>query len=59
MEVPYDLHSYVRGLKMGSTPTSEEFLQVSKIAGAGILLVGLVGFLIGAVMVLLPSGGGI
>ncbi|TMT86617.1 protein translocase SEC61 complex subunit gamma [Haloterrigena sp. H1] len=59
MDVPYDLTSYVRVLKMATTPTSEEFLQVSKIAGAGILLVGLVGFLIGAVMVLLPSGGGI
>ncbi|ELZ20681.1 MULTISPECIES: protein translocase SEC61 complex subunit gamma [Natrinema] len=59
MDVPYDLTSYVRVLKMATTPTSEEFLQVSKIAGAGILLVGLVGFLIGAVMVLLTSGGGI
>ena len=59
MDVPYDLTSYVRVLKMATTPTSEEFLQVSKIAGAGILLIGLVGFLIGTVMVLLPSGGGI
>ncbi len=59
MDVPYDLTSYVRVLKMATTPTTEEFLQVSKIAGAGILLVGLVGFLIGTIMVFLTSGGGI
>lgn len=59
MDVPYDLTSYVRVLKMAETPTTEEFLQVSKIAGAGILLVGLVGFLIGAIMLFLTSGGGV
>ncbi|WP_254764325.1 protein translocase SEC61 complex subunit gamma [Natrinema marinum] len=57
MDVPYDLTSYVRVLKMATTPTTEEFLQVSKIAGAGILLIGLVGFLIGAIMLLLTGGG--
>ncbi|MFC4543477.1 protein translocase SEC61 complex subunit gamma [Halosolutus amylolyticus] len=57
MDVPYDLTSYVRVLKMATTPTTEEFLQVSKIAGAGIVLVGLIGFLIGAVMLYLPGGG--
>ncbi|PCR89274.1 protein translocase SEC61 complex subunit gamma [Natrinema ejinorense] len=59
MDVPYDLTSYVRVLKMATTPTSEEFLQVSKIAGAGIILVGLIGFLIGTIMLFLTSGGGI
>ncbi|SEP88065.1 protein translocase SEC61 complex subunit gamma [Natrinema salaciae] len=59
MDVPYDLTSYVRVLKMATTPTTEEFLQVSKIAGAGIFLVGLVGFLIGAIMLFLTNGGGI
>ncbi|QLK26439.1 protein translocase SEC61 complex subunit gamma [Natrinema zhouii] len=59
MDVPYDLTSYVRVLKMATTPTTEEFLQVSKIAGAGVLLIGLVGFLIGTIMVFLTSGGGI
>ncbi|WP_247001923.1 protein translocase SEC61 complex subunit gamma [Halosolutus gelatinilyticus] len=56
MDVPYDLTSYVRVLKMATTPTTEEFLQVSKIAGAGIVLVGFIGFLIGAVMLYLPGG---
>lgn len=56
MEVPTDLTSYVRVLKLASTPDSEEFSQVSLIAGAGIVLVGLLGFLIFIVMALLPGG---
>ncbi|MFC4245551.1 protein translocase SEC61 complex subunit gamma [Natribaculum luteum] len=56
MDVPYDLTSYVRVLKMATTPGKNEFLQVAKIAGAGILLVGLMGFLIGGVMLLLTGG---
>ncbi|MFC6717354.1 protein translocase SEC61 complex subunit gamma [Natrialbaceae archaeon GCM10025810] len=56
MDVPYDLTSYVRVLKMATTPTTEEFLQVAKIAGAGILFVGLMGFLIGAIMLVLTGG---
>ncbi|MFP9192007.1 protein translocase SEC61 complex subunit gamma [Natronosalvus vescus] len=57
MDVPYDLTSYVRVLKMATTPTREEFMQVSKIAGAGILLVGFIGFLIGVIMMILTGGG--
>lgn len=56
MDVPYDLTSYVRVLKMATTPSQEEFVQVSKIAGAGILLVGFIGFLIGVTMALLTGG---
>lgn len=56
MDVPYDLTSYVRVLKMATTPTTEEFLQVSKIAGAGVLLIGLMGFFIGAIMLVLTGG---
>lgn len=56
MKVPYDLESYVRVLRMASTPTWEEFSQVSKIAGAGILLVGLIGFIIFTVMSFVPGG---
>jgi len=56
MEVPFDLASYVRVLKLASTPSWEEFSQISKVAGAGILLVGLLGFLIFVVMTLLPGG---
>ncbi|MFB6235742.1 MAG: protein translocase SEC61 complex subunit gamma [Halopenitus sp.] len=57
MDVPYDLNSYIRVLKLASTPSTEEFLQVSKIAGAGILLIGFLGFLIFTVMSFLPGVG--
>ncbi|MGQ3327862.1 MULTISPECIES: protein translocase SEC61 complex subunit gamma [Halorubrum] len=57
MDVPYDLNSYIRVLKLASTPGTDEFLQVSKIAGAGILLIGFIGFLMFAIMSLLPGVG--
>ena len=56
MDVPYDLTSYVRVLKLASTPSTEEFSQVALIAGAGILLVGLLGFVIFVFMSFLPGG---
>ena len=55
MDVPLDLTSYVRVLKLASTPSWEEFSQVAKIAGAGIILVGLLGFFIFAVMSVFPG----
>lgn len=57
MDVPYELSTYIRVLKLASTPSWEEFSQVSKIAAVGILLVGLIGFLIFAVMSLTSSVG--
>ena len=56
MDVPYDLNSYLRVLKMATTPTYEDFMQVAKIAGAGILIVGFIGFLIFVIMSFLPGG---
>ena len=56
MEVPHDLAAYIRVLKLASTPDWEEFSQISKVAGAGILLVGLLGFIIFVLMSLLPGG---
>lgn len=56
MNVPYDLTSYIRVLKLASTPSWQEFSQVAKIAGAGILLVGLLGFVIFIIMSFLPGG---
>ncbi|WP_254543436.1 protein translocase SEC61 complex subunit gamma [Halomarina pelagica] len=56
MEVPKDLSSYVRVLKLASTPSREEFAQVALIAGAGIVLVGFIGFVIFVIMTLLPGG---
>ncbi|MEF8773590.1 MAG: protein translocase SEC61 complex subunit gamma [Halobacteriales archaeon] len=58
MDVPTTLDSYVRVLKLASTPSWEEFSQVSKIAGAGITLVGFIGFLVYLVMSYLPGGMG-
>ncbi|WP_247008297.1 protein translocase SEC61 complex subunit gamma [Halorientalis litorea] len=55
MQVPYDLTSYVRVLKLASTPSWEEFSQVAKIAGAGIVLVGLLGFIIFVIMSFIPA----
>ncbi|WP_255197093.1 protein translocase SEC61 complex subunit gamma [Halorarius litoreus] len=56
MDVPYDLTSYVRVLKLASTPSWEEFSRVALIAGAGVALVGLLGFIIFIVMTFLPGG---
>jgi len=56
MKVPMDLTSYTRVLKLASTPSWQEFSQIAKIAGAGILLVGLLGFTIYVTMFVLPGG---
>ncbi|MFQ3318606.1 MAG: protein transport protein SEC61 subunit gamma-like protein [Natronomonas sp.] len=56
MNTPTDLTSYIRVLKLASTPSWDEFSKVSTIAGLGILLVGLMGFLIFAVMTFIPGG---
>jgi protein transport protein SEC61 subunit gamma-like protein len=55
MNVPKNPSAYARVLKMASTPSWGEFSQIAKIAGAGILLVGLLGFLIFLVMGVLPG----
>lgn len=55
MDVPYDLTSYVRVLKLASTPSWEEFSQVALIAGAGVVLVGLLGFAIFVIMNFVPG----
>jgi len=55
MQVPYDLTSYIRVLKLASTPSWNEFSQVAKIAGAGIILVGILGFIIFVIMSFIPA----
>jgi protein transport protein SEC61 subunit gamma-like protein len=37
---------YLRVLKLARTPTREEFTKIAIVAAAGVLLIGLVGFLI-------------
>ncbi|MFC7006739.1 protein translocase SEC61 complex subunit gamma [Halalkalicoccus salilacus] len=56
MNVPYDLNSYVRVLKFATTPEWEEFSRIALIAGAGIFLVGTIGFLMFVIMSYLPGG---
>ncbi|ADQ68054.1 protein translocase SEC61 complex subunit gamma [Halogeometricum borinquense] len=56
MDVKYDLNSYVRVLKKASTPSWDEFSQIGLIAGAGIFLIGFMGFVIFALMSFLPGG---
>jgi protein transport protein SEC61 subunit gamma-like protein len=37
---------YLRVLKLARTPTREEFTKIAIVAAAGVLLIGLVGFII-------------
>jgi protein transport protein SEC61 subunit gamma-like protein len=48
-------HKYWRVLKLARTPTRDEFQKIALVAAAGILLVGLIGFLIFEFMGLLPA----
>jgi protein transport protein SEC61 subunit gamma-like protein len=55
MDVPYSISAYTRVLKLASTPSWEEFSRVALIAGVGIFLVGVMGFVIFLVMGVLPG----
>jgi protein transport protein SEC61 subunit gamma-like protein len=46
---------YIRIIQLTRKPSNEEFLTIAKVAGAGILLIGVIGFAIYLVMVLLPN----
>jgi protein transport protein SEC61 subunit gamma-like protein len=48
-------HKYWRVIKLARTPTRDEFQKIALVAAAGILLIGLIGFLILEIMGLLPS----
>jgi protein transport protein SEC61 subunit gamma-like protein len=45
---------YWRVLKLARTPTREEFSKIAIVAAAGILLIGLVGFIIYEILLVLP-----
>jgi len=47
-------HKYWRVLKLARTPTRDEFQKIALVAAAGILLIGLIGFLILTFMSALP-----
>ncbi len=43
-------HKYWRVLKLARTPTRDEFTKIALVAAAGILIVGLIGFLVYVMM---------
>ena len=47
-------HKYWRVIKLARTPTREEFQKIAIVAAAGIILIGLIGFLILSFMGFLP-----
>ena len=49
------IRSYIRVLKLARKPTRQEFLTIAKVAAAGIIAIGLVGFLFYFVMDILPK----
>ncbi len=53
--VPLRFSEYIRVLKLTRKPTREEFTTIAKVAGAGILLVGLIGFIIYLLITVLPG----
>lgn len=49
------IKQYIRILQLTRKPSKDEFLNISKVAGAGILLIGIIGFVIYLLMILLPT----
>ncbi|HUW85991.1 MAG TPA: protein translocase SEC61 complex subunit gamma [Methanoregula sp.] len=45
---------YLRVLKLARTPTQEEFTKIAIVAAAGVLVVGLIGFIIYEFFIVLP-----
>ena len=52
----FKLSEYTRILKLARKPTREEFIMIAKVAGAGILLIGVIGFMIYLVLTEMPQG---
>ena len=46
---------YWRVLKLARTPSREEFLKIALVAAAGVLIIGLNGFVIYELMLVLPQ----
>ncbi len=53
--VPLRFSEYLRVLKLTRKPTREEFSLIAKVAGAGILLIGFVGFIIYLLITVMPG----
>ncbi len=46
---------YLRVLKLARTPTRDEFSKIALVAAIGIIIIGLVGFVVYEIMFALPS----
>jgi protein transport protein SEC61 subunit gamma-like protein len=46
---------YMRVLKLARTPTRDEFQKIALVAAAGVVLIGMIGFIIFKFMIVLPS----
>jgi protein transport protein SEC61 subunit gamma-like protein len=53
--VSLKLSEYIRVLKLTRKPSKEEFSVIAKVAGAGILLVGFIGFIIYILITVMPG----
>jgi protein transport protein SEC61 subunit gamma-like protein len=49
------IDEYIRILKLTKKPSREEFSLIAKVAGIGILIVGIIGFIIYLLMDVLPK----
>ena len=45
---------YIRVLKLARTPTREEFQKIAAVAAVGITLIGIIGFIIYEIFLILP-----
>jgi len=45
---------YLRVIKLARTPTREEFTKIATVAAAGVLVVGLIGFIIYEFFIIIP-----
>lgn len=48
-------NKYIRVIKLARTPTRNEFSKIAIVAAAGVLLIGLIGFIVYIVMKVLPQ----
>ena len=53
--ISHILRSYLRVLKLTKKPSKEEFLTIAKVAGAGIIAVGVLGFIEYVLLDVLPK----
>jgi len=52
----FDFTQYRRVLQVATTPSTEEFLQVLKITSVGIVVLGVLSYLIFVIVFVLPGG---